>query len=46
MSSLDFIITVFCLVDDLYKEEVKEPLRSAGRKPNLLDAEVITMEIA
>ena len=45
MSGLYFIYTVFCLVDGLYEEEIKEPLRSAESKPNLSDAEFITMKI-
>ena len=41
----DFIITVFCLIDDLYKQLISKPLRRRGSTPKLTDAEVITMEI-
>ena len=39
----DFIITVYCFVDDFLKNY--EKLRSRGPSPALSDAEVLTMEI-
>ena len=42
----EFIINVFCLIDDLYNSLVSEPLRRRGTPPKLSDSEVITMEIA
>jgi hypothetical protein len=47
MSLEDFIITVFCLVDDMLKEVVKSTgkLRQRGFASQLDDAEVIAMEI-
>lgn len=44
MPILDFIITVFCLIDDEYKK-IPNPIRQRGFKPALSDSEVITMEI-
>ena len=42
----DFIITVFCLIDDEMKKVLKgKKLRSRGRHPELTDSEVITMEV-
>lgn len=42
----DFIIQVYCLVDDLFQEITKDIcLRKRGPKPKLTDVEVITMEI-
>ncbi len=41
----EFIIAVFCLVDDLYKKNVSRRLRRRGFPPKLTDSEVITMEI-
>ena len=41
----DFIIYVYCCVDDIYRTIVNQPLRSRGFMPKLSDAEVITMEI-
>lgn len=41
----DFIIYVYCCVEEAYRELVKEPLRSRGFQPKLTDSEVITMEI-
>ena len=41
----DFIIYVYCCVDDAYRKIVNQPLRSRGFGPNLTDSEVITMEI-
>lgn len=40
----DFIISVFCLVDALYKKSVSK-LRSRGFQPKLSDSEVVTMEL-
>ena len=46
MSVEDFIINVYCLIDDLLSEELRETkLRERGFKPSLSDSEVITMEI-
>ena len=46
MSVEDFIITVYCLIDDeLKKLLLDRKLRSRGFKPTLADSEVITMEI-
>ena len=42
----DFIINVYCLVDDMLKKLTNEiKLRSRGFPPKLSDAEVITMDI-
>ena len=42
----DFLLHVFCLVDDLYRDLVRLPLRSRGpRTTTLTDAEVITIEL-
>lgn len=42
----EFIIAVFCCVDDLFKEITQgRPIRSRGFAPSLTDSEVITMEI-
>jgi Transposase DDE domain len=42
----EFIIAVFCCVDDLLKEITKEePIQRKGFKPALADSEVLTMEI-
>jgi hypothetical protein len=44
--SHDFIITVFCSVDDLWKKITKgEKIRSRGLASSLSDSEIITMEI-
>jgi hypothetical protein len=41
-----FIVTTFCLVDDVVIElEQRHALRSRGPKPTLTDSEVITMEV-
>ena len=42
----EFIINVFCLIDDLYNTVVTRPLRSRGTPPKLSDSEVIAMELA
>lgn len=44
MPILDFIITVFCLIDDEYKK-ISTPLRRGGFAPALSDSEIMTMEI-
>lgn len=44
MPIIDFIITVFCLIDDEYKK-ITTPIRKGGFPPALSDSEVITMEI-
>lgn len=42
----DFIIAVYCCVDDLLQEIIQEyPPRKRGLASSLTDAEVITMEI-
>jgi hypothetical protein len=41
----DFIIYVYCCVEDICHEIVKTPLRQRGFQPKLTDSEVITMEI-
>ena len=45
MPEADFIITVFCVVEDLIKALALPPLRKRGFTPGLSDSEVITMEI-
>lgn len=46
MSIADFIITVFCIIDDELEKVLNgKKLRGRGRHPNLTDSEVITMEI-
>jgi hypothetical protein len=46
MSIEDFIITVFCIVDDQLEKLLQgKKLRKRGRYPKLTDSEVITMEI-
>lgn len=46
MSIEDFIIAIFCLIDDELEKMLKgKTLRQRGRIPNLTDSEVITMEI-
>lgn len=41
----EFIITIFCLIDDLYSELFPQPIRQRGFPPKLSDSEVIAMEI-
>jgi hypothetical protein len=41
----DFIIYVYCCVDDAIRQLFKTPLRTRGFAPKLSDTEVITMEI-
>ncbi len=45
MSVEDFIIYVYCCVEDTCQTIVNQPLRRRGFMPKLSDAEVITMEI-
>lgn len=46
MSMEDFIITVYCLIDELLKKQLgNEKLRKRGFQPALSDSEIITMEI-
>lgn len=45
MLTEDYIIKVYCLVDDMLKKMEKIQLRQRGPSPKLSDAEVITMEI-
>lgn len=45
-STEDFIITVFCNVDDLWQEITQgQKIRRRGFAPSLSDREIITMEI-
>jgi IS5 family transposase len=45
MSMEDFIITVYCLIDDLLKKQIgNNKLRKRGFDPALSDSEMITME--
>lgn len=39
----DYIIQVFCLIDDLYKQKFTKAIRKAGFAPLLKDSEIITM---
>ncbi|MEL6929152.1 MAG: IS982 family transposase, partial [Cyanobacteria bacterium J06600_6] len=44
-STEDFIITVFCNVDDLWQEITQgQKIRLRGFAPSLSDSEIITME--
>jgi hypothetical protein len=46
MSITDFIITVFCIIDDELEKVLNgKKLRGRGRHPKLTDSEIITMEI-
>ncbi|HEY7417608.1 MAG TPA: transposase [Ktedonobacteraceae bacterium] len=46
MSLDDFIITCFCVIDELVPEITKgKRLRTRGAEPKLTDSEVITMEV-
>lgn len=46
VSKEDFIITVYCIVDDLMKKQGENlKIRKSGFNPALSDAEMITMEI-
>ena len=45
MSTDDFIISAFCLIDDAFNKLQLPKLRSRGKVPELADSEVITMEI-
>lgn len=46
MSIADFIITVFCIIDDELEKMLNgKKLRGRGRHPKLTDSEVITMEV-
>ena len=45
MSIEDFIITVFCLIDDECKKDAGLKLRARGFEPKLTDSEVITMDV-
>ncbi len=46
MSIEEFIITVYCVIDDLSKEAMgQKKLRQRGFEPDLSDSEVVTMEI-
>lgn len=42
----DFIITVFCLVSEIFDQKFKDvKLRTRGLKPKVTDAEIMTMEV-
>ena len=45
MSEEDFIIVVFCLIDDILKKLALTPLRKRGFAPAMSDSEIITIEI-
>ena len=46
MQLVDFIITVFCKIDDMLKNILKDKrLRQRGPQPKLSDSELITMEV-
>ncbi|WP_163372928.1 hypothetical protein [Endozoicomonas acroporae] len=45
MPEEEFIINVFCLIDDLFQKLFPTPLRTRGYEPKLSDSEVITIEI-
>lgn len=46
MQLIDFIITIFCKIDDMLKNILKDNrLRQRGPQPKLSDSELITMEI-
>jgi len=45
MLTEEYIINVYCLVDEMLKKVVKNTIRQRGSAPNLSDAEVITLEI-
>jgi hypothetical protein len=46
MSLEDFIIILFCLVEEVFEQTLSgEPLRSRGFAPKLNDTEVIAIEI-
>ena len=46
MFTEEYIINVYCLVDEMLKKVVKNNIRQRGSAPKLYDAEVITMKIA
>lgn len=41
----NFIITVYCLIDEMLKLVAHQKIRQKGFEPSLSDSEVITMEI-
>ena len=45
MLTEEFIINVYCLLDEMVKKVVKNGIRQRSSAPKLSDAEVITMEI-
>ena len=45
MPEKEFIINVYCLVDDLFKKLFPDPIRTRGFEPKLSDSEVITIEV-
>lgn len=44
MPIINFIITIFCLIDDEYKK-ITISIRKKGFAPSLSDSEVLTMEV-
>ena len=45
MPEEEFIINVFCLIDDLFQHLFLTPVRTRGYEPTLSDSKVITIEI-
>lgn len=45
MLTEDYIIEVYCVVDEIMKKNVKNRIRLRGTTPELTDGELITMEI-
>lgn len=45
MSQEDFIISVYCLVEEILNKLLTRPLRSRGFPPKLTEAEAIAMEL-
>jgi hypothetical protein len=46
MSIEDFIIAVFCIIDDELEKIISgTKLRKRGRNPGLIDSEVLTIEL-
>jgi len=45
MSTEEFIIIVYLIIEEIYPTIVSEPLRKRGFPPALTDIEIITMQI-
>ena len=45
MLTEEYVINVYCLVDEMLKKVIESSIRQRGSAPKLSDAEVITMEI-